>query len=277
VPVIPVQAPQPAPVAPATPVTGHLNPPIAAAPKSLATKAGLKWLLLAGGVATAGMVGWVILSEQNGAGAQPSSPAVPVHAEQVVQTSPRIENAAAEPAPPAQPVQTIAMMPPARQTRPQSNSAAVKPARTEEPRPPAPNVKAEPAPVKQTPPVVEKPAVPAIQPAAAEPPPAPKEIVRTAPRLLRQVQPNYTPEARQAGLEGVVGLSVQLNESGVPVKAAVTRPLDPGLDRKAIEAVAQWRFAPATADGKPVASTVNVEVRFQTVGSPGRGRPTLKK
>jgi outer membrane biosynthesis protein TonB len=53
--------------------------------------------------------------------------------------------------------------------------------------------------------------------------------------------------------------------------------LDPGLDRKAIEAVAQWRFAPATADGKPVESIINAEVRFQTVGSPAKGRPTLKK
>jgi protein TonB len=111
----------------------------------------------------------------------------------------------------------------------------------------------------------------------AEPPAKPVEVVRTAPRLLRQVQPDYTPEARQAGIEGMVGLTVQINEEGVPVRAGVARSLDAGLDRKAIEAVAQWRFAPATADGKPVAATVNVEVRFQLVGAPGRGRPTLKK
>jgi protein TonB len=118
---------------------------------------------------------------------------------------------------------------------------------------------------------------PAVQARPAEPQTSAAEVVKTAPRLLRQVQPDYTPEARRAGIEGVVGLTVQINEEGMPVRAGVARSLDAGLDRKAIEAVAQWRFAPATADGKPVAATVNVEVRFQLVGAPGRGRPTLKK
>jgi protein TonB len=95
--------------------------------------------------------------------------------------------------------------------------------------------------------------------------------------LIRQVQPVYTPEAKQAGIEGVVALAVQLNEEGVPVKAGIVRSLDPGLDRKAIEAVAQWRFEPATANGKPVPAVANVEVGFQLIGSPTRQRPSLKK
>jgi protein TonB len=36
-----------------------------------------------------------------------------------------------------------------------------------------------------------------------------------------------------------------------------------GLDEKAIEAVSQWRFQPATLNGQPVAVQINVEVSFR--------------
>jgi TonB family protein len=36
-----------------------------------------------------------------------------------------------------------------------------------------------------------------------------------------------------------------------------------GLDQKAIEAVQQWRFQPATKDGRPVAVQISVEVSFK--------------
>jgi len=36
-----------------------------------------------------------------------------------------------------------------------------------------------------------------------------------------------------------------------------------GLDEKAIEAVRQWKFKPATKDGHPVAVQVNIEVSFR--------------
>jgi serine/threonine-protein kinase len=270
VPAIPMPVPQPASMTPAAPA--------APVPKPLVTKAGMKWLLLAGGAATAGLVGWVMLSEPDEAGMQPSSTAIQVKTEQAPLASPQKDNRMAVPPPPVQPVQTAASIPQVRQSPPPTKSLPLaQPVRTEEPEPPTPSVKPASTPVQQAPAVVEKEMAPPVQSAPVEPQAAPKEVIRTAPRLLRQVQPNYTPEARHAGIEGVVGLTVQLNEEGIPVRAGVAKSLDPGLDRKAIEAVAQWRFAPATADGKPVAATVNVEVRFQTVGSPGRGRPTLKK
>jgi TonB family protein len=43
----------------------------------------------------------------------------------------------------------------------------------------------------------------------------------------------------------------------------VQRGLGMGLDQKAVEAVKQWKFDPATKDGKPVAVQINVEVNFR--------------
>ena len=43
----------------------------------------------------------------------------------------------------------------------------------------------------------------------------------------------------------------------------VVRPLGMGLDEKAIEAVKQYRFKPATYKGHPVAVRVNIEVNFR--------------
>jgi protein TonB len=36
-----------------------------------------------------------------------------------------------------------------------------------------------------------------------------------------------------------------------------------GLDEKAVDAVKQYKFKPATQDGKPVPVQVNLEVNFQ--------------
>jgi TonB family protein len=43
----------------------------------------------------------------------------------------------------------------------------------------------------------------------------------------------------------------------------VARSLGFGLDEKAIEAVRQWRFKPATKNGVPVAAPATIEVRFR--------------
>jgi protein TonB len=43
----------------------------------------------------------------------------------------------------------------------------------------------------------------------------------------------------------------------------VVRTLDPGLDQNAIAVVKQYRFEPATKDGKPIEKEVNVEVQYR--------------
>jgi TonB family protein len=86
----------------------------------------------------------------------------------------------------------------------------------------------------------------------------------TPPVLIRRVDPQFSDEARQhrpLDLSVLVGLVV--DAQGVPQKVFVVRGVGEGLDEKAIEAIKQYRFKPAMMDGKPVATALNITVRFQ--------------
>ena len=91
---------------------------------------------------------------------------------------------------------------------------------------------------------------------------------QTAPRppssavATRTVEPEYTPEARAACLQGTVILYLEVNGEGDLARAEVIQSLGLGLDEKALEAVRQWRFKPATKDGEPVTVAQSAEVRF---------------
>lgn len=84
----------------------------------------------------------------------------------------------------------------------------------------------------------------------------------TQPVPILQVKPEYTAAALKAGIEGSVRLRIGINEQGQVEEAEVIGPLDPGLDKKAIEAVKQWKFQPGTLKGKPVAMRSRVELEF---------------
>jgi protein TonB len=281
VPVIPapLATPRPEPVKPPVPKQPSVQPAPAVAAKPAAAGAGLKLTLVAAGVVGAAVLGWVVFRERPTEIVAEEAPKVAIQQEQarpVVQEPVREMPVAA-----LAKVQTSSVVPATRPGPPQAKielpAAAVQAEAKPAPTQPAQMIPTVSSPVTTSSAPVPATPAPAVQARPAEPQTSAAEVARTVPRLLRQVQPDYTPEARRAGIEGMVGLTVQINEEGVPVRAGVARSLDAGLDRKAIEAVAQWRFAPATVDGRAVAATVNVEVRFQLVGAPGRGRPTLKK
>jgi TonB family protein len=91
------------------------------------------------------------------------------------------------------------------------------------------------------------------------------------------VEPEYTPEALEAGLEGTVVLSVEVGADGAARLSRVLRRLGMGLDDKAVEAVQLWKFEPGTRDGKPVAVTATIEINFRPPGLPadrGKGSGT---
>ncbi len=85
----------------------------------------------------------------------------------------------------------------------------------------------------------------------------------SAPSVLFKVEPEYSEEARKAKWQGVVTLSVIVDETGRPKNINVVRSLGLGLDQKAVEAVSQWRFKPGLKDGKPVPVFATIEVNFR--------------
>jgi TonB family protein len=85
----------------------------------------------------------------------------------------------------------------------------------------------------------------------------------TAPDLVHEVKPEYTEEARRAGVEGDVVLEIVVRHDGTVGQVKVVQGLRGGLDRRAIDAVRQWRFSPARRFGAPVDVVVEVAVEFK--------------
>jgi TonB family protein len=84
-----------------------------------------------------------------------------------------------------------------------------------------------------------------------------------APRLLREVKADYTEEARRRGLAGEVVMEIVVTRTGSVGDVKIVRRLGSGLDERAVQAVRQWRFAPATRHGTPVDVLVEVAVEFK--------------
>jgi len=84
----------------------------------------------------------------------------------------------------------------------------------------------------------------------------------SAPIAIYQPDPDYSDEARKAKFQGTVILNVVVGADGRVYNPSVARSLGMGLDEKAIERVKDWKFKPATKDGKPVPVVVSVEVSF---------------
>jgi TonB family protein len=84
----------------------------------------------------------------------------------------------------------------------------------------------------------------------------------TAPRIISRVEPTYTEEARRAKVGGTVILFVEITSSGIVENVVVLGGLEKGLDESAVRAIKQWKFSPATKDGRPVAVIMTVEMNF---------------
>ncbi len=83
------------------------------------------------------------------------------------------------------------------------------------------------------------------------------------PSLVREVKPDYTEEARRRNMEGEVELEIVVRSDGSVGDVTLLRGLGAGLDQRAVDAVRQWRFVPATRQGVPVDVVVQVSVEFR--------------
>jgi len=84
-----------------------------------------------------------------------------------------------------------------------------------------------------------------------------------APKLLHSAEPEFSEDARRMKFSGNVQVYLWVDENGVPSHVSVFRPAGMGLDEKAIAAVRQYRFSPATQNGKPVTVDLYIDVNFQ--------------
>jgi len=83
------------------------------------------------------------------------------------------------------------------------------------------------------------------------------------PVVTYQVDPEFSEEARKAKFSGNVQVYLWVDEQGNPSHVKVIRGVGMGLDEKAVEAVRQYKFKPATQNGKPVKVDLYIDVNFQ--------------
>lgn len=83
------------------------------------------------------------------------------------------------------------------------------------------------------------------------------------PIIIHAADAEFSDEARRERFEGVVSVSTVVNEKGMPTQIRVERSVGHGLDEKAVAAVSQYRFRPATLDGKPIAARIRIDVSFR--------------
>jgi TonB family protein len=104
----------------------------------------------------------------------------------------------------------------------------------------------------------------------------------SAPAVIKRIEPKYTDAARSARIGGTVALQTIVRADGTAKVLKILRPLPYGLTERAIEAIEQWTFAPATQNGKAIAVSIVGEVNFSlegkmilvrpACGSAGQGR-----
>lgn len=87
------------------------------------------------------------------------------------------------------------------------------------------------------------------------------KVVR--PQLLgRGKDPQYTPAARQAHVEGTVILESIIGENGRISNLRILQNLPKGMGIQALEAICHWRFKAAQKEGKPVKVYYALTVNF---------------
>ncbi len=88
------------------------------------------------------------------------------------------------------------------------------------------------------------------------------EIVKP-PRVIETQVPHYTPEAKEARLQGVVVVAATIDREGRVAAVEVLKGLPMGLSEAAAEAVRAWRFEPATLEGEAVDVIYNLTINFR--------------
>jgi TonB family protein len=83
----------------------------------------------------------------------------------------------------------------------------------------------------------------------------------TPPRVVKQVNPRYSTDKGVRPVGSVI-IALVVTSLGVPKDPKVVKGIDKDLDQSAVDAVKEWRFAPAQKNGKAIAVRVSVQIQF---------------
>ena len=112
-------------------------------------------------------------------------------------------------------------------------------------------------------PIIDAPIGPRVE---ATPPP-PREMVKQGPRLATAgdlLRPAYPASKLRTEEEAVLKLRLQIDERGRVVGVDPVGTADPEFLASARRHLTRhWRYKPATEDGRPVASTIVITLRFE--------------
>jgi TonB family protein len=85
----------------------------------------------------------------------------------------------------------------------------------------------------------------------------------SSPVPVRKVDPKYPPTLRNENVEGEVVLYAIIRRDGSVDSIQLLKGVEPELDQNAMEALARWRFRPATRGGVPVELEAVVHIPFR--------------
>jgi len=81
-------------------------------------------------------------------------------------------------------------------------------------------------------------------------------------RIAKKVTPEYPQTARQRHIEGTVAVDAWIGADGVPRIGTVVSHASPDLETSTLNAMVQWRYEPATCNGKPVDVQTVLKVNY---------------
>jgi protein TonB len=86
--------------------------------------------------------------------------------------------------------------------------------------------------------------------------------VDSEPQVMSEVKIPYPDEARRAGIEGTVTLSITVDNEGRVVAAKIVKGQGYGLDEAALTAIKRFRFKPAVKNGEAVSTEMKYSYTF---------------
>jgi len=98
--------------------------------------------------------------------------------------------------------------------------------------------------------------------------PAPPADELSGPQPLRKVDPKYPPALIGERIEGEVVLYAVIRRDGSVDSIQLVHGVDERLDANAMEALAHWKFRPASRNGAPVELEAIVHVPFRSIERP---------